>query len=31
LAEIGSYLDSFGDRVPEELRAEHARVSARLA
>jgi phosphoenolpyruvate carboxykinase (GTP) len=31
VAEIGSYLDSFGDRVPETLRAEHAKVSARLA
>ncbi len=31
VAEIGNYLDSFGDRVPERLRAEHARISARLA
>jgi phosphoenolpyruvate carboxykinase (GTP) len=31
VAEIGSYLDSFGDRVPEALRTEHAMVRARLA
>ncbi len=31
VAEIGSYLDSFGERVPETLRAEHAKVRARLA
>ena len=27
-ADVGNYLDSFGARVPDALRAEHARVSA---
>jgi phosphoenolpyruvate carboxykinase (GTP) len=31
LASIGEYLDTFGDRLPEALRREHARVSAALA
>ena len=31
VAEIGSYLDTFGDRVPDALRDEHAKVAARLS
>jgi phosphoenolpyruvate carboxykinase (GTP) len=31
LADIGRYLDSFGDRLPARLKAEHARVTAALA
>ncbi len=27
-ADVGNYLDSFGERIPAALRAEHARVSA---
>jgi len=26
LAQIGEYLDSYGDRLPTELRAEHAKI-----
>ena len=31
VAEIGQYLDSYGDRVPEALRVEYAKLTARLA
>jgi len=29
--EVGKYLDSYGDRLPERLRAEHAKVLQALA
>jgi phosphoenolpyruvate carboxykinase (GTP) len=31
MADIGGYLDSFGDRLPEALRAEHQRVQKALS
>jgi phosphoenolpyruvate carboxykinase (GTP) len=31
MASIGEYLDSFGDRTPHALKAERAKIAARLA
>ena len=30
MAAVGEYMDSFGDRVPQRLREEHARIVATL-